>query len=65
MLGTTNDPATPYIWAEALAGQLESGVLVSYDGEGHTAYGMGNQCIVDTVDDFFVNGTVPAADPNC
>lgn len=65
VVGTTNDPATPYVWAQGLAEQLESGFLVTHVGEGHTAYGMGNQCVVDTVDAFFVNGTVPAKDPNC
>ncbi len=29
VLGTTNDPATPYPWAVAVATQLESGVLVT------------------------------------
>lgn len=65
VIGTTNDPATPYVWAEGLADQLDSGVLVTYDGEGHTAYGTSNACILNTVDDYFVNGTVPASDPMC
>jgi pimeloyl-ACP methyl ester carboxylesterase len=65
VLGTTNDPATPYAWAQAMAGQLSSGVLVTREGEGHTAYGQGNDCIDQTVDDYLVDGTVPAADPLC
>ncbi|GAA2043684.1 alpha/beta hydrolase [Agromyces tropicus] len=65
VIGTTGDPATPYQWAEALADQLDSGVLVSYDGEGHTAYRKSNACIDDTVEDFLVDGTVPASDPQC
>jgi pimeloyl-ACP methyl ester carboxylesterase len=65
VVGTTNDPATPYSWAVALADQLENGHLVTYEGEGHTAYNKSNACIDDTVDDFFVDGTVPAADPQC
>lgn len=65
VIGTTNDPATPYVWAEGLADQLDSGVLVTYDGEGHTAYGTSNACILNTVDDYFVNGTVPTSDPMC
>jgi hypothetical protein len=65
VLGTTNDPATPYIWAEALAGQLESGVLVTYEGEGHTAYNKSNSCVNDAVDNFLIDGTVPATDPMC
>ena len=38
VIGTTRDPATPYAWAVALADQLESGVLVTYEGDGHTGY---------------------------
>lgn len=60
VIGTTGDPATPYKWAESLAKQLESGVLVTYDGEGHTAYGT-SSCVTDIVDDFLLRGTVPGA----
>ena len=45
VVGTTRDPATPYEWAVALADQLESGVLVSRDGDGHTGYNSGNECV--------------------
>ena len=65
VIGTTNDPATPYAWAVSLADQLESGVLVTYNGEGHTAYGRSNECITSAVDEYFINGTVPTSDPDC
>ncbi|MBP3037705.1 alpha/beta fold hydrolase [Arthrobacter sp. zg-ZUI100] len=65
VIGTTGDPATPYEWSVALAGQLESAALVTWEGEGHTAYGRGDQCIADTVDEYFINGTVPAEDTVC
>lgn len=65
VIGTTNDPATPYASAVSLAEQLSSGVLISYTGEGHTIYNQGVACIDDVVDEYFVNGTVPAADPMC
>jgi pimeloyl-ACP methyl ester carboxylesterase len=65
VVGTINDPATPYVWAKALAGQLENGHLVTYDGEGHTAYNKGSDCINDVVDDYFIDGTVPQSDPRC
>ena len=42
VVGTTRDPATPYRWAEALAEQLESGVLLIRDGDGHTGFQQGN-----------------------
>ena len=65
VVGTTNDPATPYVWAKKLAPQLENGHLVTFEGEGHTAYNKSNACVNNTVDDFFIDGKVPAADPKC
>ncbi|MCL2850168.1 MAG: alpha/beta hydrolase, partial [Micrococcales bacterium] len=59
VIGTTNDPATPYVWAEALASLLGSAVLVTYQGEGHTAYTSGDVCIQRAVDGFLVDGKVP------
>lgn len=64
VIGTTGDPATPYRWAQSLAEQLESGVLVTYQGEGHTAYGE-NACVDATVDDYLLTGAVPERDPLC
>lgn len=65
VISTTNDPATPYAWGQSLAKQLSSGVLISHTGEGHTAYNRGNVCVDSTVDNYFVAGTVPSADPHC
>ena len=65
VIGTTRDPATPVEWAEAMADQLDSGVLVTRDGDGHTAYGSGNDCIDALVDDFLVKGTVPKDGTTC
>ncbi|GAA3518514.1 alpha/beta hydrolase [Aeromicrobium panaciterrae] len=59
VVGTTRDPATPYEGAQSLAKQLASGVLISRDGDGHTAYSSGNQCIKKAVDAYLVSGTVP------
>ena len=65
VVGTTNDPATPYVWAQALAEELENGHLITYHGEGHTAYNKSNSCVDDAVDDYFIDGTVPESDPDC
>lgn len=64
VVGTTGDPATPYHWSVALAEQLESGVLVTFNGEGHTAYGK-STCVGDVVEQYFLEGAVPSADPQC
>ena len=59
VIGTTRDPATPLVWAEALAEQLASGVLVTRDGDGHTGYRSGNDCVDTAVEDYLLDGTVP------
>ena len=65
VLGTSRDPATPMKWAEALAAQLDSGVLVERDGDGHTAYNSGNECIDTIVEDYLVEGAVPDDGTTC
>lgn len=56
VVGTVNDPATPYAWSQALAAQLSKGVLLTLDGDGHTAYYQGSNCIDEVVDNFFLTG---------
>ena len=48
-----------------MAEQLENGHLVTYRGEGHTAYNKSNACVNDAVDDYFIDDVVPATDPKC
>ena len=38
VVGTTNDPATPYAWAVSVAKELDHGVLLTHDGDDHVAY---------------------------
>ncbi|GAA4051201.1 alpha/beta hydrolase [Nonomuraea soli] len=65
VIGTTRDPATPYSWAESLAGQLESGVLLGFDSDGHTAYFNGSGCVDEVVDRYLVTGVVPGEEVVC
>ena len=65
VIGTTNDPATPYEWAVALSKQLESGVLVTHRGEGHTIYAQGDSCIDSAVNAYLIQLTVPEAGLSC
>lgn len=65
VIGSTNDPATPYEWAVALADQLASGVLVTRVGEGHTGYNKGNACVDEAVEAYFADGTVPTDGLRC
>ena len=65
VIGTTRDPATPYRWAVALAHQLDSGVLISRDGDGHTGYHHGNTCVDHAVESYLVSGVVPDDGLSC
>ncbi|EDY43007.2 alpha/beta hydrolase [Streptomyces sp. SPB074] len=65
VVGTTRDPATPYRWARSLAGQLTSGRLLTYDGDGHTAYNRGSTCVDTTLTTYLLTGTPPALRTTC
>jgi pimeloyl-ACP methyl ester carboxylesterase len=65
VVGTTRDPATPYEWAQGLASDLENGHLITFDGDGHTAYKRSNSCVNDAVDAYLLNGAVPPAGLKC
>nr|WP_218880932.1 alpha/beta hydrolase [Kineosphaera limosa] len=65
VVGTTRDPATPYEWAQQLASQLSSGTLITYDGDGHTAYMRSNSCVDSAVDKYLLEGTPPKEDLRC
>ncbi|KQX45601.1 MULTISPECIES: alpha/beta hydrolase [unclassified Streptomyces] len=65
VVGTTRDPATPYKWAVSLAGQLSSGTLLTYEGDGHTAYGRGSDCIDTAINTYLLEGTPPSEGKRC
>ena len=65
VIGTTRDPATPYQWSVSLAKALHKGVLISRDGDGHTGYNAGNECVDNAVDSYLVSGAVPEDPTNC
>lgn len=65
VVGTTRDPATPYRWARALAGQLASARLLTYDGDGHTAYGRGSGCVDAAINRYLLEGTPPKNGKRC
>ncbi|MGK5728355.1 alpha/beta hydrolase [Streptomyces sp. URMC 124] len=65
VVGTTRDPATPYGWARSLASQLSSGRLLTYDGDGHTAYTRGSACIDNAINTYLLTSTPPPAGRKC
>ncbi|MFD3739912.1 MULTISPECIES: alpha/beta hydrolase [unclassified Streptomyces] len=54
VVGTTGDPATPYEESVSLAEQFPEGMLLTYEGLGHTAYGRGDACVTAKVDAYLV-----------
>ncbi len=65
VVGTLRDPATPYRWAQALAADLSSGVLLGWNGDGHTAYGEGSACVDTIVNDYLISLSVPRSGMVC
>lgn len=65
VVGTSRDPATPLEWSEGLAAQLDAGVLVRRDGDGHTGYNAGNECVDDVVEAYLIAGEVPRRTVSC
>ncbi|MEU1516959.1 alpha/beta hydrolase [Streptomyces sp. NPDC005811] len=61
LVGNTGDPATPYEGARKMADELGKGVgvLLTWKGEGHGAYGSGSDCVDATVNAYLLKGTVP------
>ena len=65
VIGTTRDPATPYEWAVRERDQLANARLLTFDGDGHTAYTRSNKCIDNAVNDYYTKGKVPKDDTRC
>jgi pimeloyl-ACP methyl ester carboxylesterase len=59
IIGTTQDPATPYAWAKALSAYIKGSRLITLRGEGHTGYGRGSACTDDAVDTYLTTGKTP------
>ncbi len=64
VIGTTGDPATPYEYAKSMADELSPAVLLTFDGEGHLAYGQ-SSCIKTLVDAYLVRNQVPRDGTEC
>jgi pimeloyl-ACP methyl ester carboxylesterase len=65
VVSTTNDPATPYEAGVRTAERLESGVLLTHEGEGHGVVGSGVPCIDDAVTTYLVDLEPPEDGATC
>jgi pimeloyl-ACP methyl ester carboxylesterase len=64
VVGTTHDPATPYAGATHLAAALTTGQVLTWQGQGHTAYTK-STCIDTKVDNYLVTTMMPPAGTVC
>jgi pimeloyl-ACP methyl ester carboxylesterase len=64
VIGTVNDPATPYASAQVLARTLASGRLLTWRGEGHTAYPK-TPCVTAAVNAYLISLRVPKTGTTC
>ncbi len=64
VVGTTGDPATPYQASVDVARQLPKGRLITYVGDGHTAYGT-SSCVSKAVDTYLLTRKLPDTGTRC
>lgn len=64
VIGTTGDPATPYEQTPRLADMLGVGVVLTWEGEGHTAYPE-TQCITQAVNAYLIELKPPGDGQRC
>ena len=65
VIGTSNDPATPYQWAVKLSQILINSVLITVQGEGHTGYNRDIPCVDQAVEKYLISGVIPAQNLAC
>ncbi len=65
VVGTTRDPATPLVQARALSRALDRGRLIVAEGEQHTAFDVGNECVDRAVTRYLVDRTLPRRGTRC
>jgi len=65
IIGTTNDPATPYDGAIDLQQRIAGSRVLTFDSTEHGAYGRGVTCIDDAVDRYLLRARLPRAGTRC
>ena len=65
VIGTTGDPATPYKAAVSVSRLLESAALLTFYGEGHTAFTQGSACVDDAVGQYLLSLQLPPTGTSC
>ena len=64
LVGASNDPATPYVWAKNVSQEIAGSVLLTRIGNGHTSYEF-SDCIATAEDAYLTNLVIPAQGTTC
>src|SRR4051794_5588049 len=64
VVGNSGDPVTPLPGAVDMASDLESGVLLTWQGQGHTSYPK-TPCVTDAVNTYLIDLTAPQDGLTC
>jgi pimeloyl-ACP methyl ester carboxylesterase len=64
VVGNTGDPVTPLPGAQDMAKDLDNGVLLIWQGQGHTSYPK-TECITSAVDNYLINLVPPMDGLTC
>ena len=64
LIGATGDPATPYVWAQAVNKMLNGSVLLTREGNGHVSYDK-SACAKQAIDAYLIDLTLPAQGTVC
>jgi pimeloyl-ACP methyl ester carboxylesterase len=65
VIGTTNDPVTPYPGAVDLVRRLAGSRLLTVEGTRHGSYAEGGRCVDRLVDRYLISGQLPHAGSRC
>ena len=66
VIGSTVDPVTPHDNSVAMAKQLESATLLTWEGSGHAvAFAEKSTCVDEAVVKYFATGEAPADGTSC
>ena len=65
VIGSTEDPATPYASSQKLHDMLPDARLVTWQSADHTAYGRGSSCLDDPVTTYLEELRLPREGLRC
>ncbi|MFZ1362755.1 MAG: alpha/beta hydrolase [Candidatus Nanopelagicales bacterium] len=65
LINYSEDPATPYEWAEEVASSMPQSALVKVPGPNHVAAFNEIKCVDDSISQFYLDGKLPASRATC